>query len=112
MTQPQYYTNCELRIFDLTNGEQDYLWVDYEDALHNDITGDAVSISLGTYHTPGAWHPADLVEQNGAVWQVRAGLFIGAAITYPVGVYYAWIKLVDSPAVLPKRAENRLVEIT
>jgi len=27
-------------------------------------------------------------------------------------VYYAWIKLVDSPAVLPKRAENRLVEIT
>jgi|SRR5882757_4339755 len=112
MTQPQYYTNCELRVIDLANNAVEYLWVDYEDAEHNDITGDAVAISLGSYETPGVWHAADLVQQNGAVWKIRAGLLIGASLTYPLGQYRAWIKVTDSPEIIPKRADNMIVEIT
>lgn len=112
MTAPQYYTNCELRVIDLANGASEYLWLDYEDAEHNDITGDPVAISLGSYDTPGVWHPADLVEQNGKVWQVRAAILIGGSLTYPPGQYWAWVRLTDSPEVIPKRAGNLLVEIT
>lgn len=112
MTQPQYLTNCELRTIDLTNGAIEYLFVDFQDAEQQDITADPVSISLGSYDTPGVWHAADLIEQNGAVWKIRAGLLIGTTLTYPVGIYYAWIRLVDSPEVIPKRADNILVEIT
>lgn len=112
MSTPQYYTNCEQRIIDLANGAQEYLWVDYEDAEHHDITGDPVSVALGTYDTPGTWHPADLVEQNGQPWQVRAGLLIGSGLTYPPGMYWAWIQLVDSPEELIKRATNLIVTIT
>lgn len=112
MTSPQYRTNCESRIFDLSNGAVDYLWVDYEDANKDNIQGDPVSIALGTYTTPGTWHPADLVEQNGAVWKVRAAILIGASLTYPVGEYWAWIKVTDLPTITPKRADNMFVEIT
>lgn len=111
MTQPAYYTNCELRTIDLSAGDEDYVFVDYEDALGNNIQADPVSISLGTYAAPGVWHAADIVEQNGEVWQVRAGLFIGTTLTYPAGYYWAWIQVTASPAVATKRAENRLVRI-
>lgn len=112
MTQPQYYTNCELRVIDLANGAVENLWLDYEDAERQNITADPVSISLGSYDTPGVWHAADLVEQNGAVWQVRAALLIGGSLTYPPGQYWAWVRLTDSPEIIPKRAGNLLVEIT
>lgn len=111
MTQPLYYTNCELRTIDLTAGDEDYVFVDYEDALHTNIQTAPVSISLGTYDDPGAWHPADLVQQNGELWQVRAGLFIGAALIYPLGDYWAWIQVTAAPATVTKRADNRLVRI-
>lgn len=109
---PQYWTNCELRVIDLGNGAVEYLFIDFTDAAHNDLTGVPVSIALGSYQTPGTWHPADVVQQNGAVWKIRAGLLIGGVLTYPAGLYYAWIKLVDSPETIVSRSDNRLVEIT
>jgi len=112
MTQPQYLTNCELRTIDLTNGAVEYLWVDFEDAEKHNITTSLVSISLGSYDTPGTWHTADLVQQNGAVWKIRAGLLIGASLTYPPGQYWAWVRVSDTPEIIPKRAGNLLVEIT
>lgn len=112
VTTPQYWPGCELRTLDLTNGDEDYVWVDFEDARKKDLTTVTVQISLGTVETPGTWHLADLVEQNGAVWKIRAGLFITLASGYPLGLYYLWIKIGDSPAVIVKRADNRLVQLT
>jgi hypothetical protein len=111
MTSPQYLTGCELRTLDLTNGDQDYVWVDFEDARQQDITGDTVMIALGTYDAPGAWVSADLIEQNGAVWKIRAALFITAASGYPLGSYWLWIKVGDNPAIIVRRADNRLVQL-
>lgn len=112
MTAPAYLTNCEVRAFDLSGGEVDYLWVDYEEARRQDITGDPAWISLATYDAPNTWHPADIIQQNGQVWQMRAGLLLGAGLTYPPGTYWAWVKIADAPAVLIRRADNRIVEIT
>lgn len=112
MSTPQYYTNCELRVIDLANGAVEYLWIDFEDAERHDITTDAVSISLGSYETPGVWHTADLVQQHGELWQIRAALLIGGSLTYPPGQYRAWVRVTDSPEVIPKRADNLIVEIT
>lgn len=112
MTQQQYLTNCELRTIDLTNGAIEYLWIDFQDAEKQDITTDPVTISLGSYDTPGAWHTANLVQQNGAVWKIRAALLIGSSLTYPVGIYYAWVRVTDLPEIIPKRADNMIVEIT
>jgi hypothetical protein len=52
------------------------------------------------------------VGQNGAVWKIRAAILIGSTLTYPPGTYSAWVRVTDSPEVIPKRAENLLVEIT
>lgn len=111
MTQPQYLPGCELRTIDLSNGAIEYVWVDFEDSQRHDITADPVSVALGTFDVPGTWHPADLVEGNGAVYKIRAGLLIGSALTYPAGLYYAWVRVTDTPEVIPKRADNMLVKI-
>ena len=112
MTTPQYLTACEVRLIDCANGAVEYLVVDYQDAQHSNITADPVSISLGTYSTPGVWHAADFVQSNGAVWKIRAGLLIGGALTYPAGTYWVWLKVTNSPSVLPRRVDTMLVEIT
>jgi hypothetical protein len=112
VTSPQYLTACEIRLIDCAHGAVEYLFVDFQDDNHQDITADPVSIALGTYDTPGAWHPADVVQQNGAVWKIRAGLLIGAALTYPPGIYWAWVRLIDSPETLPRRIDTMFVQIT
>lgn len=112
MSAPLYYTACETRLIDCAHGAIEYLFVDFMDDNHQNITADPVSISLGTYGTPGAWHPADVVQQNGAVWKIRAGLLIGAALTYPAGTYWAWVRLTDSPEILPRRVDTMIVKIT
>lgn len=112
MTTPAYLTNCEQRIIDITNGAVEYLWVDIEDARQQDITTATVQISLGTYDLHGTWHTADLIQQNGPVWKIRAGLLIGASLVYPLGTYWAWFSLGDSPETIVQRSDNRFVTIT
>jgi hypothetical protein len=112
VTTPAYLTNCEQRIIDCANGAVEYLWVDIEDTRQQNITAAAVQISLGTYDAPGTWHNADLIQQNGPVWKIRAGLLIGGSLTYPAGTYWAWFKLTDSPEVIPMRSDNLLVTVT
>jgi hypothetical protein len=109
---PEYLTNCEQRTIDTAHGAVEYLWIDITDKRKKDITAAAVQISLGTYETPGAWHNADLIEQNGAVWKIRAGLLIGGSLTYPAGQYFAWFKLTDSPEIIPQRSDNQIITIT
>ena len=77
-----YVNECDLRTIDCANGAIEYLWVDITDAQQENITADPVSISLGTFDAPGTWHTADLIEQNGAVWQIRAGLLIGGTYDF------------------------------
>lgn len=112
MTAPSYLTNCEQLTVDLTHGAVQYVWVDIQDAFKQDITGVSVQISLGTFEDPGTWHPADLTQQNGPVWKIRAGLLVGGSLTYPTGTYWAWSFTSDSPEQLPLRSDNRLVSIT
>jgi hypothetical protein len=109
---PAYLTNCEQQTIDLSNGAVEYVWVDITDAQKQDITAAVVSVALGGYDTPGTWHPASPVQQNGAVYKIRAGLLIGSGLTYPAGTYWVHWKLVDSPETLIGRADNILVTIT
>jgi hypothetical protein len=112
MTEPSYLTNCEQRVIDCANGAIEYLTVDIEDRNREDITGDVIKLSLGTWETPGVWHTADLVEEDGAVWKVKASLLIGSSLTYPPGTYWAWSSLADSPELIPQRSTNMLITIT
>jgi len=112
MTTPAYLTNCEQRIIDLSAGVIDYLWVDYDEKRKQDISADPAAISLGTWDAPGTWHNADIIQTNGAVWKMRAALLLGAGLTYPVGIYWAWIRVTDAPSVLIQRADNMFVSIT
>jgi hypothetical protein len=111
MTSPGYLMDCELTVIDVTNGADQDVWLDVEDRRRNNIT--TVEIALGTFDAPGAWHPADQVEQNGAVWQIRAGLRIGGSLTYPLAVYWGWTRTTTVESeVFVERADNRLIEIT
>jgi hypothetical protein len=112
MTAPAYLTNCEQQIIDLSSGAVEYVWVDITDAQKQDITAAVVSIALGDYDTPGTWHPANLVQQNGAVYKIRAGLLLGSGLSYPPGRYWVHWKVVDSPETLIGVATNILVTIT
>ena len=112
MTEPSYLTTCEQRIIDCANGAVEYLTIDIEDRNRQDITGDVIKISLGTFETPGGLHTADLVVADGAVWKVKASLLIGSTLTYPAGTYWAWSLLADSPELIPQRSTNMLVTIT
>jgi hypothetical protein len=119
---PPYLTNCEQKIIGLSAGVVDYAVVDIVDSLKHDITADPVSIALmdatvaanAGPHPPAGivWHPASFVTQNGPVYSVRAGLLLGSGLTYPVGYYWAWWKLVDSPTTTIAVATNRVVAIT
>lgn len=113
MTTPGYLTDCELTVIDVTNGADQDVWLDVEDRRHNDITAATVEIALGTFDAPGTWHQADQIEQNGAVWQIRAGLRIGGSLTYPLAVYWGWTRTTTVEGeVFVERADNRLIEIT
>ena len=122
LTLPPYLTGCDLKVIGLSAGAVDYAVVDITDSLKNNITTDPVYLALmdatvqanaGPAPPPGiVWHPADFVTQNGPVYSVRAGLLIGSGLTYPVGYYWAWWKLVDSPTTSIDRATNRVVQIT
>lgn len=113
MTSPSYLTDCELTVIDVTNGADQDVWLDVEDRRHNDITAATVEIALGTFDVPGTWHPADQVEQNGEVWQIRAGLRLPGAFGYPLAVYWGHTRTTTVEGeVFVEVATNRLIEIT
>jgi hypothetical protein len=121
LTLPPYLTRCEKKVISLSDGVVDYVVVDIIDSLKNNITAAPVSIGLAdatvaaNYDTPPVglvYHPADFVEQNGAVYSIRAGLLLGNGLTYPVGYYFACWRLVDSPTTTIDVATNRVVQIT
>jgi hypothetical protein len=33
-------------------------------------------------------------------------------LTYPPGIYWAWVRLIDSPETLPRRIDTMFVQIT
>lgn len=107
-----YLTECEQRIIDLLHNATEYLWVTVQDLRKANITAASVSISLGDYDTPGVWHAADLVQQDGPVWKLKAALLIGNAVTYPAGTYWVWVQVGIAPEVIHQRVTNMLVTIT
>lgn len=113
MASPGYLTDCERTVIDVTNGADQDVWLDVEDRRHKNITTATVKIALGTFDVPGTWHPADQIEQNGAVWQIRAGLRLPGAFSYPLGIYWGWTRTTTVEGeVFVERADNRLIEIT
>jgi len=107
-----YLTACEQRVIDLAHGAVDYLEVDVEDAWRQNLTAAPISLTLGTYDTPGTWHPVDTVIQNGQVWQVRVSLLIGTTVIFPAGTYWVWTKVGLPPETVIHRATNKLVTVT
>jgi hypothetical protein len=107
-----YLTECEQRIIDLLHNATEYLWVTAEDHHKTNITAAPVFISLGTYDAPGTWHAADIVQQDGPVWKVKAALLIGGTVTYPEGTYWAWMRVEIPPETIHQRLTNMLVTVT
>lgn len=65
-----------------------------------DITGAAVSLALGTDADPGTWH-APGTDTAPADNQRTVQMLVDAS--YPVGSYWLWTKVVDTPETVIRR---------
>lgn len=86
----------------VSQGAIEYTWPTTITATDgDDITGDTVAVSLGTYTAPGAWQAPDTITHP-TPSSVVVQILVGAAT--PTGSYYLWVKVSDSPEVVPRRA--------
>lgn len=84
-------------------GAVEYTWpVTITETNGKNITGDTVQISLGTYDAPGTWQ-AGVVQRPGnstAVIQLLINNTVAA------GSYWVWVKVTDSPEIVPRRCQR------
>lgn len=72
-----------------------------------DISADTIMMSLGTALAPGSWRTADLVGHPATNTAV-AQLLIGAAYKPTAGTYRVWVKIADSPEIVPRCTDGVL----
>lgn len=77
------------------------------DGLPVDISADLVQVSLGGFSEPGSWVNADLTEHPTTA-QAVVQLLVGGTLKPAVGTYWLWVKVTDSPEVIPRRSELRI----
>lgn len=73
-----------------------------------DITNDLIAVSLGTYEAPGAWVPPDKLSRPSAS-SVVVQLLVSNSLGLTIGSsYHLWVRVTDSPEVVPRRSPGRI----
>lgn len=76
-----------------------------------DISGDTITLSLGTFNAPGdTWLTPDVDQPQDVKSQRVVQLYIGTTVKPDPGVYFLWSKVTDTPEVSPRR--NQKITIT
>lgn len=84
----------------VSDGAVEYSWPMTITATDgDDITADTVQVSLGTYSDPATWVTPVITRPTPSSATVK--LLIDD--TTPVGTYWLWCKVSDSPEVVPRR---------
>lgn len=87
----------------VSNGATEYTWpVTVTETTGKDISGDTVQVSLGTYGAPGTWTSGVLTRPTASSATVK--LLVTNTVT--PGTYYVWVKVSDSPEIVPRRAHR------
>lgn len=93
----------------LTAGATEYTWpVTITETNGADISGGLVQIALGSYTDPGPWRIPDVITRPTPSSATVKMLLGNGAPT--AGTYYVWVRVTDTPEVVPRRAHR--VEVT
>lgn len=88
---------------DVSNGATEYTWpVTITETTGKDISTDTIQISLGTANTPGTWTTGVLTRPAASSATVK--LLVTNSVT--PGTYYVWVKVADSPEIIPRKAHR------
>jgi hypothetical protein len=68
---------------------------------NQDITGATFEMSLGTRDEPAAWVPASMNNAGDGPNQRVLNLLVDAST--PPGTYWLWVRLTDTPEVVPRK---------
>jgi hypothetical protein len=88
-------------------GAAKYVGAKISDKNGDDISADPVSMSLGTYTTPGTWvtPSVDTPQTDTSTRIVK--LLVNSST--PLGAYYLWVRITDNPEIEPLRAQKVIV---
>jgi hypothetical protein len=96
------------RTINITAGGIEYVIFDLAETSGADITGAVVQVSLGDDAAPGAWlTPDSVTHPTSSTATVK--LLVGGAYVPTVGRHYGWVRLTDSPEVVPVRCGTSIV---
>lgn len=91
----------------VTGGGQEYTWpITVTETNGKDISGKTVQVSLGTYTAPGTWASAAVLTRP-TPSSATVQLLINSST--PVGRYHVWVKVSDSPEVVPRKGHRIMV---
>jgi hypothetical protein len=92
----------------VSQGAVEYSWpVTVRETTGDDISADPVRLSLGTYTEPGTWVIPAVDEPQTDTSTRVAQMLIDA--TVPPGTYHLWVRVTDTPEVVPRRAHKIVV---
>lgn len=87
----------------VTAGATEYTWpLTLTEVNGVDISADTVQISLGSYDQPGDWTAP--VADHPTTSSVTVKLLIDDSVD--VGEYWVWVKITDSPEIVPRRGDR------
>ncbi len=67
------------------------------EAAGQDISADTIQMCLGSWHLPGDWQTPLIVPIARGSLKARLLVGPGGGVVYPVGDYYPWVRIIDSP---------------
>jgi hypothetical protein len=73
-----------------------------------DISGDTVTVSLGTSQTPGRFVAPDVVTRP-TPSTVVVQMLIGGSYRPTAGAYWLWVYLPDTPEHVPRRGARIVI---
>jgi hypothetical protein len=96
-------------------GAAEFTWTTtISETTGKDISGDAVTVCLGTYTVPGLFVTPDVISRptvSTAVVQLLVGGNGHAGTPYKpsAGTYWVWVFLPDSPEQVPRRGARIII---
>lgn len=92
----------------VTDAAIEYTWpTTLTELAGADISGDAVAIGLGTWTDPPAVWADNPVITHPTPSSVTVQMLIDSSIA--PGTYYVWVRVTDSPEIVPRRGHQVIV---
>lgn len=94
----------------VSSGAIEFTWpVTIIEANGQDISQDAIKVSLGSYASPDVWLEPDADDAQEIKSQRVIQLLIGDVLRPEKGTYYLWSQVGDGPETVIRRHEIEIV---